>query len=248
MAESIKYLTAFIQYEMNANQNAAIIQALRNQVQGLTQERQNIRQELNDVNAENRNFLAITRNLRNRVQQLERQNNDLEDEKDELNREKELLNQRLNSYKPKIFPNNWKDVSRQTKRKRKADYTDILDKAIRNIPECKKAKVTLRLGEENVNFKWQINDMQQHRDALRRQGFNINNPIIVSDDEKTDSEKTQNVADRKKTKRKVVAMMDKFKLSQKGYHEFRMMFASNIPPINQIKQERFNYEWRHSIH
>ena len=223
---------------MNANPNGGVIQALRNQVQALIQECRQIRQELNDVNNENRNYIRATRDLRLRIRDLERDNGNLQNQNNNLNQEKEDLSDQLKFFKPKICQRHWTDVTRQTKRKRKSDYNEILDRAIKNIPECKKAKISLRLGEENVRFKWSIDNMRQHRESLRRQGFNIMEPRILSDDERSDIDALQTDEEKKKKRRKVVSMMDKFKISQKGYHEFRKMFAPTIPPINQIKQER----------
>ena len=223
---------------MNVNQNAGIIQALRNQVHALTQERRQLRQQVTNLNNDNRNNIRVTTDLRTRVRDLERDNNTLQNQKDVLSQEKDDLNEQLNFFKPKICQRHWQNVTRQTKRKRKSDYNEILDRAIKNIPECKKAKVHLRLGQENVQFKWNIAEMRQHRDSLRRQGFNIIEPTILSDDEKSDSDRIETDEERKKRRRKVVSMMDQFKISQKGYHEFRKMFAPTIPPINQIKQER----------
>ena len=79
--------------------------------------------------------------------------------------------------------------------------------------------------------------MQNHRDSLKRQRHTIRDPPIYPEDE-SDSEIDNQPQNLKKKRRFVVSLMDEFKLSQKGYHEFRYLISKKAPPIHHIKQER----------
>ena len=219
--------------------NNQVIQTLRDQVRDLTNERNVFRRELRQEIARNRILTRNTNNLRREVNQLQTENDDLQTERDNLNQNIAALNRNINRQKPRNHNKLWGTVGNQTKRKRKADYHALFDETLQKIPECKKAKIELRLGSEDVNFKWSLFQMQQHRDRLRNQGLVIRDPIIQPLDETDNSDNEQeNDARNKRKRRGVVSLMDKFQLSQRGYHEIRYLLTKSAPPINQIRQER----------
>ena len=217
--------------------NPNLIQNLREQVNDLRQERNHFRQEYRQQLQRSRNLGNITNNLRQRCQLLENENDDLNDQNQDLNQEVIALRNQVQDDRPKIFHKRWDQVARQTQRKRKAEYFTVIDRAIGKIPECKKAKLDIRIGTENISMKWSLEQMQAHRETLKRQGFTIRDPPIYQDDE-SDSELESQPQTQKKKRRLVVSLMDEFKLSQKGYHEFRYLISKKAPPIHHIKQER----------
>ena len=217
--------------------NNPIVQNLRNQVQVLTQERNNFRRELREETRENQNLRQVFVNVRRRCRQLQQSNDDLQTENDNLNQQVLDLNNQIQNDRPRIFHKLWENVGKQTKKKRKAEYTGLFSSVLDKIPECKKAKVDLKLGHDRLSLKWSCEDMQNKRDALRANGHRFRNPVILPSDE-SDSD-NDNAANAKKEKRQsVVSLMDEFKLSQRGYHEFRYLVSKKAPPINQIRTER----------
>ena len=219
------------------NMNPNIIQNLREQVNNLTQERYHFRGELRQQVQRNRNLVNVANNLRRRCQLIQNDNDDLNDQNQQLNQEVLNLRNQVQDERPKIFHKRWDQVARQTQRKRKAEYFNVFDRAISKVPECKKAKLTLRICSEDVTLKWSLGDMQNHRDTLRNQGFRFRDPPILQADE-SESETEQTPQRRKLKRRFVVSLMDEFKLSQRGYHEFRHLISKEAPPIHHIKQER----------
>ena len=219
--------------------NDQIIQNLRRQVENLTRERNLSRREIADHAEENRNLMRRANVLRRQCRNLQTNIDDLTDENNDLHQQNQNLNNRLQNYKPKIFHKFWNNITAQTKRKRKAEYNGMFDDVLYRIPECKKAKLSLRLGNENVHFKWTLQNMQTHRNGLRADGHTIRDPGILPEDE-SQSDEEVSVQDVKKRKRSVVSLMDEYKLSQKGYHEFRYLISKRAPPIHHIKQERVN--------
>ena len=81
--------------------------------------------------------------------------------------------------------------------------------------------------------------MANHRAALRAAGHTIRDPAILPEDE-SQSDEDVSIQEVQKKKRSVVSLMDEYKLSQKGYHEFRYLISKKAPPIHHIKQERVN--------
>ena len=106
----------------------ALIQHMRDQVNNLTHERNNFRRELRNEVAQNRNLNRVGNNLRRRCDTLERQNQILTD----VNKH---LRDKLKPINPK---KQWSRIGQQTKRKRKADYFEIFNDALKRIAECKK--------------------------------------------------------------------------------------------------------------
>ena len=61
-----------------------------------------------------------------------------------------------------------------------------------------------------------LNNMRQHKNSLRRQRFQIVEPMNVLYDDKSDSDRVPSDVVCIKARLNVVSIMDKFKLSQKG--------------------------------
>ena len=216
--------------------NNLIIANLRTQIDNLTRERNLSNRELRENARENNNLVQQRNALRRRLRLLQNQKDDLQNENDDLTHEVRNLTGRLQNYKPKIYHKGWQNIACQTRRKRKADYNQMFDDVLQRIPECKKAKLQLRLGNQDVSFKWNLQDMQNHRNALKRNGHTIRDPTILPEDESDSDHDTLPVE--KKRRRSVVSLMDEFKLSQKGYHEFRYLISKAAPPLHHIKNER----------
>ena len=219
--------------------NDQVIQNLRRQVDNLTRERALARREILAHTEENRQLTRQSNNFRRQCEELRENLDDLNHENNDLHQQVQNLTGRLQNYKPKIYHKFWNNITAQTKRKRKAEYNGMFDEVLHRIPECKKAKISLRLGDEDVSFKWNIREMQTHRNNLRAAGNTIRDPQILPDDE-SQSDEEVSAQDKKKKKRSVVSLMDEYKLSQKGYHEFRYLISKKAPPIHHIKQERVN--------
>ena len=210
--------------------NNQLVRNLRDQVQNLTNERNGYRRELRQET--NRNRI-----LRQQLVDLQRQNDGLQHDKDNLNQDIADLNRIVNNQKPRVPKKLWDQVGQQTRRKRKADYQSLFDDTLNKIPECKKAKVELRLGFNDVKFKWNLIQMQGIRDTLRNQGLRFRDPVIQPEDE-SDGSDNDDLDKARKKRRTVVSLMDKFQLSQRGYHEMRYLLTKSAPPINRIRQER----------
>ena len=77
------------------------------------------------------------------------------------------LKQKQVKLKPIKVNKIWHELNcKRTKFKRRVRYKDVLDESLKCITECKRAKVTLTLGEEDVDIKWTEEEMNQHRAHL----------------------------------------------------------------------------------
>ena len=177
---------------MNQQNQPRIIRNLQNQVNNLIQERNHFRQQFQISQQENRDLNVLARDRRVRIANLQRANDQLQQQNQRLS------NQLDNFIKPKLVKRNWDDITCQTRRKRKAEYHSMFDGVIGRISECKKAKLSLRLGQDNVNFQWSLQDMNEKRNVLRNQGHRVRDPVILPDDEEDMETDPNNVANKKK--------------------------------------------------
>ena len=139
--------------------NANLLQNLRDQVNNLTQERNHFRHEYRQQLQRSRNLGNLNNNLRQRCDRLDNENQNLNDQNQDLNQEVIDLRNQVRDDRPKIYHKRWDEVARQTQRKRKAEYFNVIDRAIAKIPECKKAKTRFAFGKGkryNLSGVWMI--------------------------------------------------------------------------------------------
>ena len=177
----------------------------------------------------------------------------LKDRMTNLQRELETLRQVQKKLRPIAVQKPWKKLKKRAKLKRKANYKDVLDQSVRCITECKRAKMTLTLGDKEINLKWTEQEMLNHRANL-----NVSLPDECSSEDISDGNDEENHGSNmnlqtqpnvydvfdanckfsKRHKRTMITVMDNHRVSHKAYHAIRRAGKGNLPSLNLIKKEK----------
>ena len=215
----------------NPADQVRVIQHLRNQVNDLRQERDEFRRLYEAELVENRQLARIRQNLRTNYQRCIDQNNRLKERVQDL---KKILSK----HDPKLYRKGWEEICPQTRRKRKIEYREIFDRSLETVPECKKAKVELRLGNDKIKFTWSKNHMAQCRASARRRGFTVYDPESDGSDNEYDEE---GIDDRspERLKQEIIHVMDRFRISQEAYDELQKTLKKlPLVPMHHLKKQK----------
>ena len=193
------------------------------------------------------------------AQKLEKKIRDLIDEKQSLmnkchDLESELASIKESILKPISVRKKWNELKSPNSRwARKLKYKSVIDKSIQCIIECKRARVTLTLGGNDLNLTWSEQEMTEHKERLgfgqdhqvlvTNQSVNTsslaNDPMSSASDAADDIAVNVNDNGMKSQTRKLITVMDQHRISHKAYHELKKATEGNvIPAISQIKKEK----------
>ena len=166
-----------------------------------------------------------------------------------INRLREMLvaAQNAGDFEPIIYNKVWHDLrSTLSKRKRKKIYRSILDRGIRQILECSRARVFLTLGNEIIAFQWSEQELRCNSNAgyifpqnivpLKRNGAGGGGGTYALECERPDDE--YRITHTKEEIRKVIYIMDSHTVSCPAYHELHILSDGVLPPLNQIKSQK----------
>ena len=236
-----------------AEQNA-IIKELQSKVISLERDLAGLRYNFNEEKNNNIQLRERLEKLRNDKVELIARKNDFQHRIDMLQTEICQLTQMRKKFKPIKVNKIWHDLDcKRTKYKRKAKYKDVLDESLKCITECKRAKVTLTLGKEDVDINWTDQEMNQHRAHF---GITLPATAHPSPDLQTpdSNEGNSGESNRNKTneydvfdaqcnitekhKRTIITAMDRHRISHKAYHAIRKAGKHNWPSLNMIKKEK----------
>ena len=212
------------------------INELKNQIEQLQKDFRALKYNYNEEKQCNLELFERLERLRNDKVQIIAQRNDLQDRIQNLQAEVESLTHQQRRFHPIRVQKAWKKLKNRAKCKRKAQYRDTLDNSLKYITECKRAKITLTLGEEDIHFKWTEQQMSDHH-----HNFNVTLPEQCHSSSEKDSDENldQNIASNantkqhelskyevfdddckftKRHKRTMITVMDNHRVSHKAYH------------------------------
>ena len=156
--------------------------------------------------------------------------------------------------RPERKRKSWSQIKcEHTKRKRVSQFGEYVLTSIKNnIDECQGADLTLSIGSEKLNYQWKskhfkdassnsdpvpdlshLNDHTYVKD-FKRQPDRTEDPNSVDYSEIFDDDGNWRI----RHIRKIINVMDKFRISHEAYHELRMSSKSKLPPIGQIVKEK----------
>ena len=151
-------------------------------------------------------------------------------------------------FEPIFYNKPWHDlVSALSKRKRKKIYRSVIDRGIRQVFECSKARVILTLGHDQIAFQWSEQELSLNREDLFNEGY-VLPPVVVPprriggpagnalDHERPDDE--FRITHTKEEIRKVIFVMDLHTIAYAAYHEMHLLSLGILPPLNQIKEQK----------
>ena len=194
----------------------------------------------------------------------ERQVKELSKTNEELSIQNDMLRVQLRDYEQSkqicqkvLVKKKWSQLNDPgTKYKRKKLYRSILDRSVRCITECTKAKISLCLDEETVDFMWSEKDKNTHRQTfgIRPKKYNFLKEKILT------NPRSANVFHRPVKRlsefsvkegifnskcqyssthiRKVVSVIDENRISQEAYQSLRNVCMGHMPSLNSIKTQK----------
>ena len=220
-----------------------------------------LRDELQRNKEELNNYKQVYRLERNdrrlqegRAELLQTENLQLEEEKQELNELLDQLNAHLDRFRiPKGYKK-WVNLKSPVSRsKQKSQFRRCLDQAMMHLTEVSRARVQLRIGKEDIVLVWAKNHFRFLRNRVRhilnnRRGNNQNNVNVNDRNNQSDNEEDIEDAESDPDAflsdgtwndvhiKKIIHVMDLFKISHEAYHELRMTSRSILPPLYWIKK------------
>ena len=233
------------------------IEELKRQIDKLKQDCGALKYNYNEEKEANVQLSQRLDRILNDKVQLIAQRNDMQNKIEILQTEVERLKPLQQKLHPVQVEKLWKDLKRRAQFKRKIQYKDILDVSLRNITECKRAKMTLTLGKEDIHLKWTEQEMSDMQKQLNEgSAFAGNSPseqnsdINVEGNDESNANidtppltNTDDVFDEKckftkRHKRTIITVMDNHRVSHKAYHAMRKAGKGNWPSLNMIKKEK----------
>ena len=227
-----------------------IIQELNKQVEKLQSDCKALKYNFNEEKKSNQDLAERCDRLRKDKAEMLGQKHVLQTQIDEMKRELNQMKDLKKKFNPIKIQKIWKDLEcPRAKYKRKMQYKQILDESMKCITECKKAKVILTLGEQDIDLKWTEDEMVLHHEKF---GINLPDAIdnsfndqanAANDQLPTTNSNDYEVFDAeckftKRHKRTIISAMDHHRISHKAYHAIRKAGKQNWPSINQIKKEK----------
>ena len=170
--------------------------------------------------------------------------------------------QKVSKSQPKCTSNlprtrkrkDWNEIrGERTKYRRLNDYKDIIFNALQQIDHCHRAEISIWLNTQRFHFCWYPSDFQKASNVKN----NIRDPcenvlhdhsyafmkIADSEDQEIKdmdfSEIYDSVGNWKQIHiRRLIHVMDCFRISHDAYHEIRMVSEGHLPPIGRITAEK----------
>ena len=183
------------------------MEAIKLQNNQLKKDNDTLRQKLreceirfNEERERNRRLLDNLKNVRNNYILIEREHQEIAQEKDNLIIQLRRLQARKEHFEPIIFRKKWDKLeSSKTKLKRKRKYKEIVDKSLRYITECKRAKLSLTVGKSDINLKWSEKEVRKHRWTFRDNNLlpHTNDSESMSSDNETDEDSDSHLRNQK---------------------------------------------------
>ena len=142
--------------------------------------------------------------------------------------------------------------SDRTKRQRICDYGHEVFKSIQeNIPFCRRANLSLSLGQKTLNYSWKSKDFQNKSAPLLPPSLldhcYASNQVDFESTEDQDEELLDidytSIFDsegnwQQKHKRSLINVMDSYRISHEAYHEMRKVGKGHFPPLHHLMLEK----------
>ena len=169
------------------------------------------------------------------------------------------LQSNLKKYQlPKYSPKNsrkrkqWEEIkSVRTKYRRFNEYKDHLFSTLQEIKVCHRAEITMWLPENKISFSWSPKHFRQELDCTAKaKSSNLlsdHNYVRISEEmDDEDSFEDVNYSEifddegnwRKTHIKRLIHVMDSFRISHQAYHELRMVSKGHLPSLGRITSQK----------
>ena len=146
----------------------------------------------------------------------------------------------------------WEHISSdRTKRRRFSTYKDMIFDTLQRIGVCHRAEIIMWISKIKVQFSWSprhFNDkLDLNSDKCRiASEHNYTSGDIQSDDDNSEDYDDVDYSEifdingnwRKQHIRRLVHVLDTFRVSHQAYHEIRMVAKGHLPPICRLSHEK----------
>ena len=148
----------------------------------------------------------------------------------------------------------WQNInSDRTKCRRLACFKDLLRDTFRSMQVCHRAEVSFWLDTNRIHFSFSPSDFNEDsNDPKRTNHQNAQWPsdhsYATEDRDFTDNDQFQDldyseIYDcsgqwKKEHLRKLIYVMDSFRISHEAYHELRLVSKGYLPPIGRLSKEK----------
>ena len=148
----------------------------------------------------------------------------------------------------------WDSIkSDRTKRERLSNYKDMILTSLKTIDKCHRAEISIWIEKNRVQFSWSPKDFKDtFPDEVTCAHANstiFNDHPYSSKQEDLDNELEYEDIDfseifdangnwKQVHIRKLVHVLDSFRISQKAYHELRMVSKGHMPPLRRLIFEK----------
>ena len=149
----------------------------------------------------------------------------------------------------------WDEIkSVRTKYRRLNEYRENIFETLQNLDVCHRAEINLWLPDNKIKYSWSPNDFEK---CLPSQNENLTPSLVsimhdhsyghpkehVSDHDHLNDVDYSKIFDNegKWTKdhiRRLIHIMDSFRISHQAYHELRMVSKGHLPPIGKISYQK----------
>ena len=145
----------------------------------------------------------------------------------------------------------WENInSDRTRSRRVACSKELLLETFRSMQACHRAEVSVWLGSNKINFSFSPSDLSPKQIVT-----NFTHDIVCSEQNYAAGDRFVGEADNfndidysdiydscgewiKNHIRKLINVMDSFRISHEAYHELRMVSKGHLPPISRLAKEK----------
>ena len=208
----------------------------------------NLRNQLHEAQRDMRAYRNLYRNERTDRRQQQRHCNELEqtlgnffDENEALKNEIDFLRRHVSLFEVPKPKKKWHQLrSGNSIGKRKSEYRQCLNQSMIHLHEVKRARVQLRIGKKEIVFIWCQNELKEMRNNLKnniksneRKNNDYDDTITDTDDICEDHDAFLPDGNWNEAHlRKIIHVMDVFRISFQAYHELWMTSNSILPPLS----------------
>ena len=144
----------------------------------------------------------------------------------------------------------WDDIkSERTKRRRIVQYRDDIFKTLNQINGCHRSELTVWIGSDRFNLSWKPKHFEdkptltaEQKGFISDHTYSLPKELDDSDEEIQDINFSEIYDGEGKWKkehiRRLIHVMDCFRISNETYHEIRMVSKGHLPPIGQMRKEK----------
>ena len=195
--------------------------------------------------------------LRREILKMKKSNGKLQCKIDEINRVSDVRKQE-NTEKVTRKRKQWDEIKNDcTKRRRFAHYKSMILSTLKEISICHRAEITIWVYDNKINFSLGPKDLSTYSNLSNEEALRHNNRENVYHDHRYACQNEDIFAEnelfddinhsqiynsqgqwRIEHIRRLVHVLDNFRISHEAYHELRMVSKGHLPPLSKLAAQK----------